>query len=161
MKNQRRKRLTQACYLTALVNGLCASAYAQDLSVLEKPSTLFPESPRHYGPFDVLFGIRGDVLYDDNIYIRPQKTSDVLWSAAPKIALAAGDYREREENLLTFDYSPRFILFTDNDDNNAIEHEAFLNGQWRPGPWKFRLRQGFGSYAGAVIDVGNRTDRKI
>lgn len=161
MKRHRSKRLSKVCYLTALVPGLCATAYAQDLSVLEKPATLFPESARHYGPFDVLFSLRGDVLYDDNIYIRPQKTSDLLWSAAPKISVAAGDYREREENLLTFDYSPRFILFTDHDDNNAIEHEAFLNAQWRPGPWKFRLRQGFGSYAGAVVDVGNRTDRKI
>lgn len=35
----KRHRLTKFCYLTAMVPGLCASAYAQDLSVLDTSST--------------------------------------------------------------------------------------------------------------------------
>jgi len=77
------------------------------------------------------------------------------------VMAAAGDYRQREENLLTLEYSPRFFLFTDQSRNNSIDHEALLSGQWRPGAWKFGLQQTYQNFSGALVDVGNRVDREI
>src|SRR5260221_5002328 len=121
-----------------------------------------PDPPLRYGPFDVLYSLRGSVVYDDNIYIsHTNKQSDVLWTLSPSITLAAGDYRERKENLLTLDYTPSIILFTDQTQNDALDHDAQLNGQWHPGSWKFWLQQGYQNFSGSVIDVGTRVDRQI
>ena len=101
------------------------------------------------------------MMYDDNIYISPNKQSDVLWTITPNVMVGAGDYHEQEANFLTVAYTPSFIFFTDQTANNAIDHDAQLNGQWRPGPWKFGLQQGYQNYSGAVVDVGNRVNRQI
>jgi hypothetical protein len=85
----------------------------------------------------------------------------VIWTATPGILIGAGDYAVREENLLSLEYTPSFILFTDNSDNNAVDHEVYFNAQWRPGRLTMILRQAFQDFSGAVIDVGDRVDRRI
>src|SRR5207245_353294 len=116
--------------------GLVAPGFSQEAFTERKIDGI---EPLKYGPFDALFGIRGGVVYDDNIYISPNKKSDVIWTIAPNVTLAAGDYRAKEANFLTLSYTPSVILFSDQTRNDALDHEAVLNGQWRPGAWKFGL----------------------
>ena len=153
------RAFTKVCFVGAIVNSLFAPAYGQE-AALELRNE-FPESPLQYGPFDVLYGLRGGMVYDDNIYISPQKESDVIWNIAPGLTLGAGDYRLKEENLLSLDYSPNFIFFTENSRENSIDQEANLEGKYRTGPWTLGLKQSFTAYSGAVVDVGTRSDRKV
>ena len=155
-----RTALSRACSITtALLGGLLLPAYSQEARQ-EKGDV--PGSPARYGPFDVLYGIRGSVVYDDNIYIsHTNKKADVIFNIAPNITVGAGDYREGEANLVKLSYTPTVILFADQSKNNAIDHDALLKGQWRPGSWKFGLQQEYQNYSGAVVDVGNRVNRQI
>jgi len=151
--------LSRACYLTAILNSLIVPAYAQEASPATKPESTEP--PLRYGPFDVLYAIGAGAFYDDNIYISPNKTSDFLWTISPSMTVGAGDYREMQENAIKLEYKPSVILFTDQTQNNALDHDALLNGLWRTGPWKLGLQQGYQNFSGAVVDVGNRVNRQI
>jgi len=156
--NSRRRALTRACYLSAIVNSLVVPGYSQE-TLSEK--AVEASEPLKYGPFDILYGIKSSVVYDDNIYIRPTKQADVLWTISPNVTLAAGDYLEQQANLLTLSYMPSAILFTDQTQNDALDHEALLKGQWRPGAWRLGLQQAYQNFSGAVIDAGNRVNRQI
>jgi len=150
------KLLVGAASMLCLLAKLCAQPPVPQTGVPTKE-----EEPLHYGPLDMTYNIRGSVVYDDNIFISPEKEDDVIWTATPMIGLGLGDYRAQEENLLSIDYMPSFILFTDHSDNNAIDQEVYFNGQWRPGRMTLRLRQAFQDFSGAVIDVGGRVNRRI
>lgn len=145
------KQLGVAVFLSVLAS----TAYTQNAQD-EKAGR-----PLHYGPFDVIYNFRGTVTYDDNIFIRPDKEDDVVGTLTPGIMVGAGDYGVREENLLTLEYNPSFIFFADHSDNNSIDHEALLNGQWRPGRLTLGVKQAYQNFSGAVIDVGDRVDRRI
>ena len=155
----RRAALGACSITTALLGVLALPAQGQGLLADTKPPL---DPPLRYGPFDVLYSLRGGMVYDDNIYINPtNKQSDVIWTVAPSITLGAGDYREQQANLLSLRYTPSFIFFTEQDRNNAIDHDALVSGQWRPDPWKFGLQQSYQNYSGALVDVGNRVDRQV
>ncbi len=159
----RRTGMAQACFFTAIVNGLFSSAHGQDATRpgLPPPAGASP-SLLHYGVFDVLPNLRGGATYDDNIYISStNRQSDAILSVAPGVLLGAGDYRAKEESLVSIAYSPNFILYTDHTRNNAIDQDAALNAQWRPASWTFGLRQTYLHYSGAVVDVGGRVNRSI
>ncbi len=144
--------------------GLCLlpwlAAAAEPWTVLTTNS--FPgESLFRHGPVETHVGLVGGVLYDDNIFIRPDKESDVIWTVSPELSLGLGDYRAREGNLLAVEYSPSFIFFTKNSHNNTIDERAVLSGQWRPAIWTFGLSQRYLKLSDPVIDVGNRVDRSL
>ncbi len=151
--------LTRACYLAALFNTLAASGYGQQAVPEQKSEPLEP--PLKYGPFDVHYAIGASGVYDDNIYISPNKVSDFIWTISPNVMIGAGDYRDRQENSFKLEYTPSIILFTDQTRNNALDHEALVRGQWRPGAWRIALQQGYQNFSGAVIDVGNRVNRQL
>jgi hypothetical protein len=167
----------KACCLTAVVNGISSGAQAQDLgrnsdiwhthdavtqSKLTDPWTKEPETTLRYGAVDVFPFARAGVVYDDNIYITERsKQDDVIWSIAPGLLLAAGDYRQKEEGFAAVQYSPNFLFFTDQNSNNAVDHDAQGRVQFHPGNWTLQLYQGFQQYSGAVADVGERVTRSI
>ncbi|MEY2410162.1 MAG: hypothetical protein QOF48_2832 [Verrucomicrobiota bacterium] len=168
----------RACCLGALVNGFSTAAHAQDLgrnpdlwhtqdATTQDPKLLDPwkrepETTLRYGAIDVFPFIRGGVVYDDNIYITERnKQNDVIWTVSPGALFAAGDYRQKEENFGAIQYVPTFLFFTDQNVNNAIDHDAQGRIQFHPGSWTLQLYQGFQRYSGAVADVGQRVSRSI
>jgi len=170
--------VARTCCLTGIVIGLTPAAHAQDFRrnpdlwhthdaavpdpLPADPWKREPETTLRYGAIDVYPFLRGSVLYDDNIYITEEnKEPDVIWALAPGILLATGDYRKREENLAALQYSPTFLLFTDNSGNNAVDHDAQGRVQFHPGNTTLQLYQGFQRYSGAVADVGSRVSRNI
>ncbi len=139
----RRTGMAKACFFTAIVNGLFSSGYAQDATRpgLPPPAGASPDL-LHYGIFDVLPNLRGGASYDDNIYISStNRQSDAILSIAPGVLLGAGDYRAKEESLVSIAYSPNFILYSDHTRNSAVDQDAALKAQWRPASWTFGLQQ--------------------
>src|SRR5687767_14291341 len=134
MRNQSQgrngKRLLKTCFTAAILNSVVISTYGQLADEEAAVDAL------RYGPFDVLYSMRASATYDDNIFIRRDKEADLIWTATPGIMLGSGDYRVREENLLTVQYTPTFFLFTENSSQNAIDHEALFHGQLRSGPMR-------------------------
>ena len=157
--------LAKACYLTAIVNSLISSTYGQETTMASAPPATkdwSAEDMMRIGAFDVMPSMRAGVTYDDNIFISSaNKRDDVVWSISPYVLLGGGDYREKEESLLTIEYSPTFFFFTKNSERNAIDHDAKIESAWRGGSWTVGLDQGFKAYSGTVVDVGNRVDRQI
>src|SRR5260370_7517365 len=136
----RRTGMAKACFFTAIVNGLSSSGSAQDATRpgLPPPAGASPDL-LHYGIFDVLPNLRGGATYDDNIYISStNRQSDAILSIAPGVLLGAGDYRAKEESLVSIAYSPNFILYTDHPRNSAIDQDPALNAQWPPANSPFR-----------------------
>lgn len=155
------KTMARACYMTALLNSLLPAGYAQDAITGQSEGPGLAEKIFSYGPFDVRPHASGRVFYDDNIFISPQKRSDVVWTLSPGVLIGAGDYLEKEENLFTLAYTPTAIIFTEHSSESAIDHEAHLVAQGRSGSWTLGLQQDVQVYSGAVVDVGDRVDRRI
>ncbi len=146
-------------WLTALINSLfCASMAA----ATDDPAAAGDQQPLRYGPFDIRPRIGAALHYDDNIYINStNRQSDAIWSFTPGVLFGAGDYRKAEENWMTLDYMPSFIVFTQNSRNNAIDHDGRLGLQQRSGPMTFTLQQDVQVFSGSVADVGSRVNRNI
>ena len=163
--NRTTRVLARALYLTAIVNSLISSAYGQETTLAAspaKPKSWSAEDMLHVGIFDILPSMRAGVTYDDNIYISSlNKQSDVVFSISPYVLLGAGDYIQKEESLLTIEYSPTFFIFSKNQSKNAIDHDAKLDATWRGGNWTAGVNQGVKDFSGTVVEVGNRVDRQI
>ena len=119
-------------------------------------------NPLQYGPFDIHLRAHGGVLYDDNINTSDKnKVSDVIWSLSPTVTVGVGDYRERQGNLLQVEYTPSFVLYTDNSDLSTINHAASGEGQWKQGPWQANLSQGYQHLFDTSLDAGGFLGRDI
>jgi hypothetical protein len=113
------------------------------------------------GPFALIPRITGMVMYDDNITIQStSKLADVIWVISPGLTAIAGDTRGGTGRILTIDYSPSFLIFTEHHEFNAIDHAARLNGIWPFSRLTLGAGQTLDSNSGGVVDVGNRIRRK-
>jgi hypothetical protein len=153
-----RTRVWTVVFLNCLVSSYGQEAESPNATQTNSSAIIITNSSAmRLGPFDVLASLRGNITYDDNIYIQHvNKTSDLIWTATPGVALAAGDYREKQESLFMLAYSPSFILFTDHDHNNAIDQDVQLGAEWHPGSWILGLKQGYQQISGGIIEIGNR-----
>lgn len=169
-RTKRSKTFARACYLTAIVNSLVSSSHGQGTPAVIANTTSpvvtstkgwSPESVMRCGIFDIMPSMRAGVTYDDNIFITAaNKKSDVVWSISPHVLLGAGDYRQREESLLTIEYSPTVFLFTRYSGQNTVDHDAKVDGQWHAGNWTLGLEQRFTDSSGTIVDAGRRVDRQ-
>src|SRR6185369_1166641 len=114
------------------------------------------------GPFDLRPRLSGTVVYDDNIYIHSQTNqSDLIWVLSPGISMASGNYLRGGERYLKLDYSPSFLFFLDQSQNNSIDHDANLSGQWQIAKLTLNLQQLDQVSSGGVLEAGNRVRRHI
>lgn len=158
--------VAKACFFTAVINSLFSPAYGQEVLLPGEQAPLdeasLAERALQWGPFDIRPSLRGSMVYDNNIFIRPRnEEGDLIWALTPSVLVGAGDYVGREANLFTLQYSPSFILFTENTDESAIDHDARLRAELHESKWSLSLEQGFQLLSGAVIDVGDRVDRRL
>ena len=161
-ESRRARVLAAACCGIAISGGaVCCSAQGQEeLEPAIKPGV--PASPLKFGPVDVFFRLNGSVYYDDNIFInRTNRHSDVIGTISPGITLGVGDYNVKAESFGLLHYTPSFIFFAENTKQNTIDHDARLEAQYHPGNLTVGLEQGFQSFSGPVVDVGNRVDRQL
>lgn len=172
--------LACTCWFTALLQGAIAAAYGESAVPPAPSDPTTPESPilpgnpgeytddgwsahpLQYGPVDVHMGLSGGGLFDDNIYTtESDEESDFILSLSPTIALSMGDYRQRQGNLLSVDYTPSFVFYTDNSDLNAVNHRVNAAGQWKREPWQLNLSQGYLDLFDSSSDIGGLTRRQI
>ena len=119
-------------------------------------------NPLQYGPFDIHLRAHGGMLYDDNIYAQDKnKESALIWTLSPTVTVGAGDYRERQGNLLQFEYTPSFILYDDNSDLNTVNHVASGEGQWKQGPWQVNVSQAYQHLFDTSLDAGGFLGRDL
>jgi hypothetical protein len=99
-----------------------------------------------------------DSFFDSNIFLsNTNEQSDWVNQLRPGIELFTNQSPLNAEHYFEFGYSPEFILFLDNDEENTINH--FANALYR-----YNARKGFleASHDFALVeaadrDVGNRT----
>src|SRR5687768_1445873 len=105
--------VAKACFFTAVINSLFSPGYAQEVLLPgEQPpadEVGLAERALQWGPFDIRPSLRGSVVYDNNIFIRPRdEEGDLIWALTPSVLVGAGDYVGKEANLFTLAYAPSF-----------------------------------------------------
>jgi opacity protein-like surface antigen len=111
--------------------------------------------------YGLSFSVRG--VYDDNITLAPpgfRKFHDWYVAIEPAIAIGIGDVIGRQENYIRLDYAPSILLFTDHDENNAVQHVIRLEGQYRFARLTLNLTQDVQILNGTDINstLGNGTN---
>jgi hypothetical protein len=122
---------------------------------LLRPPMLFPSW--RVGPFDLRPQLTAGATYDDNITLTTtNKLSDWIWTVTPRLAAVADNTMDGYGTLLTIDYSPSFLFFTQHSDNDTIDHHASLAGSWVMSKLSLGLRQRFDQTTAGSIEVGER-----
>ena len=175
-------QLHRAFVLPALA--LLAGGMAQ--AQLPPPDRILSE-PRpallRLGPLDVHARASSSFVYDDNISLhdRPRTGTqiagiqtgraqeplgdDFIFTFSPGIVFTKAATLEDSRTAFALDYSPSFLFFFKNSDQNSLNHDARLNAGYAFTKLTFGLVQNFSSTEGGVVDVGdrvqfNRIDRK-
>jgi len=181
-RNKTGRALARTCWFTALLNGVFAvqgeESLPQPPASPTNPSTpsnpLLPgnpaddgygkwsPSPLKYGSVDAHLSLFTGAMYDDNIHTTEfDEESDYILSISPRLSLGMGDYRVREGSLLTLEYTPSFVFYTQNSDLDSVSHAASAAGQITTGPWQFNLSQGYLHLFDTELDVGTLVGRDI
>jgi len=70
-------------------------------------------------------------IYDDNLTLAPNnRLHDFYTRIGPAVTLGFGDTIAREENFLELYYEPDFLIFADHSNFDAVQHVAYLAGQY-------------------------------
>jgi hypothetical protein len=81
----------------------------------------------HYG-----LTIQVAEIYDNNLTLAPNnRMHDFYTRIGPALTLGFGDTIAREENFLELFYEPDFLIFADHSNFDAVQHVAYLAGQYR------------------------------
>src|SRR5215210_5048663 len=122
-----------------------------------------------FGQFSLLgirwtLGLKASVsaFYDDNIFIQPEnKEEDFIFTLAPNVSLTAGDFRYKENDYFSVDYTARGSLFVDHTSENSLEHDLGLELQLRWSKLVAGLRYRYQYMAGADVETGTRSNRQV
>ncbi len=170
-------KLRRAFTLSALALLAGGTAQAQ----LPPPDRILSE-PRpallHLGPLDVHARASSSFVYDDNISLhdRPRTGTqigglgtgqaqeplgdDFIFTFSPGIVFNKAATLEDSRTAFALVYSPSFIFFLKNSDQNSLNHDARLNAGYAFTKLTLGLVQNFSSTEGGVVDVGDRVKQK-
>ena len=156
--------------LKLLVFALLAGCPALALAQLPPPSLLLTE-PRpailEIGPMDVHVRASTSFVYDDNINLHQQQRGsggirtgpnqaplgdDFIYTFSPGVVIAKAETLEDSRSKFSVDYSPAFVFFIKNDQENSIDHTAKLEAGYALTKLTLGLVQNFSSTAG--LDAG-------
>lgn len=124
-------------------------------SVEARGGEAISSSPRRF-QYAFRLTVRG--VHDDNINLdRLNPVGDFYFSIEPTVVLALGDAAGRQENFIRFDYRPRAFFFVEHSNNNAIQHLARLEGQYRISRLKIHGSQEVQLLDGSEVDIRSDT----
>jgi hypothetical protein len=103
--------------------------------------------------------VRG--VFDDNIFISPNKTADFVWTIAPGLVYQTGDPTLESNNYFEIGFVPSIILYTDNSDQDAVDFDAWAKYDHRFNQLTLGISQRFLQISGSDVQVGNLVDRDI
>ena len=121
---------------------------------LLRPAMLIPSW--RVGPFNLRPELSAGTTYDDNISLNATNTPDWIWTITPRLAAVADNTMDGYGTLLTIDYSPSFLFFTQHSDNDTVDHHASLDGSWVMSKLSLGLRQRFDQTTSGLVEVGER-----
>ncbi len=169
-------KLQCVCVLPVLA--LCAGGTAR--GQLPPPDRILSE-PRpallRLGPLDIHARALSSFVYDDNISLhdRPRTGTqigfiqtgqaqeplgdDFIFTFSPGIVFTKAATLEDSRTAFALDYSPSFVFFLKNSEQNAVNHDAKLNAGYALTKLTLGLVQNFSSSEGGVVDVGDRVQQ--
>jgi hypothetical protein len=101
-------------------------------------------------------------VFDDNIFISSNnEESDFIWNISPGVSYETSDPTLNLEHFFTVSYDPTIVLFTDNTDQDALEHNAYAMYRYSSEKLTLSLDQRFLRLSGSTTDAGNRIDRDL
>jgi hypothetical protein len=128
------------------------------------------------GPVDIHVRASASFIYDDNISLHDQQSGssggistgaaqeglgdDFIFTFSPGIIIAKPTTLQDSRTAFSLDYSPSFIFFLKNDEENSIDHAVKAEAGYAFTKLTLGLAQNFSETAGGVVDVGNRVDQK-
>ena len=132
----------------------------------------------HFGPLDVHARASSSFVYDDNISLhdRPRTGTqiggiqtgeaqeplgdDFIFTFSPGIVFTKAATLEDSRTAFALDYSPSFVFFMRNSEQNSVNHDAKLNAGYALTKLTLGLVQNFSASEGGVVDVGDRVQQK-
>jgi len=126
------------------------------------------------GPLDVHVRASSAFFYDDNINVhgegpvldgiqtggtRRPLGDDFITTIGPGIILNKAATLEDSRTAFSLDYSPTFVFFAKNDEENSIDHTVRAEGGYALTKLTLGVVQEYVSTAGSVIDVGDRVSQ--
>jgi hypothetical protein len=154
--------LTSCCMVLAGAGGAGAVEYEPIVPRPIEPSEVIARREwLRWWIFDVTPRLNAQAVYDDNVNISSRTAQDdFIWVASPGITAVAGDSISRESPTFTLSYAPSFIVFTDHDEYDSIDHSANVTGIWPFSRLRLGFRQTFDQDTGGIVDVGSRAERR-
>lgn len=135
-----------------------------DLAELEGPLfgteqiAEFTQEVNTQGAWSVRPRFSTTALYDGNVFLSEDgQDSDFIITATPGIMARVGN--EQTPFYLTADYALGAVFFTNNSDENSINHNGKLQLDWRGARTSVGLRLGAEHDSGTSIDATDRVQR--
>ena len=126
---------------------------------LMEPPILIPAL--RLGVFDLHPQVAAGVTYDDNITLSSgNKLADWIWTVTPHLAAIADNMLDGYGTSLTLEYGPSFLMFTQHDENDTVEHHANLAALWAMSKLSLGLNQRFDQTKNGVVEVGQRLQHR-
>ena len=131
----------------------------------------------HLGPLDVHARAVSSFVYDDNLSLhdRPRTGTqiagiqtgraqeplgdDFIFTFSPGIVFTKAATLEDSRTAFALDYSPSFIFFLKNSQQNAVNHDVRMNAGYAFTKLTLGLVQNFSAGEGGVVDVGDRVQQ--
>lgn len=112
--------------------------------------------------FKYAFRLSLAATYDDNIFIaRSNKTGDWVFTVEPSITFGVGDVFGQAGNFVRVDYQPGFSFFSENGDQNNVQHTFRASGRYTFNRLSLSFGQSIQVINGADTDVGTRVSRHV
>lgn len=127
------------------------------------------------GPMDIHARAATSFVYDDNINLHEQRRvvggiqtvrnqaplgDDFVYTFSPGLVVTKATALEDSHSRFSVEYSPAFVFFIKNEQENSIDHTAKLEAGYAFTKLTLGLVQDFAATAGGVIDVGSRVSQK-
>lgn len=109
------------------------------------------------GRWPIRLGLSVDSLYDDNIYIRQNnRVGDFMWVVSPSATYESGRLEDEPDNYLKVRYTPSFVEFLDETQNDSINHNALFSYQGHVNKLSYGIEQSYVKDTSPNRDVGAR-----
>ena len=129
-----------------------------------------------FGPVDIHARASASFVYDDNISLHDEPRTrmstgitikpgqeplgdDFIFTFSPGLIIAKPTTLQDSHTAFSIDYSPSFIFFLENDQENSIDHAVKAEAGYAFTKLTLGLAQSFSATAGGVVDVGNRVSQ--
>lgn len=107
------------------------------------------------------FGITNKEEYDDNIFIAPQKTGDLVTSIAPDIDFEKGDRTAPHAAYLNLYFQPTYFRYLENAAQNREDYDVDLYFQYQWTRLTLGFEQQYQQLTDTSIDVINFAKRNV